>query len=77
MDYGLRTTGYGLWTRTGHKTLTKHYGLGIKYGLGYKTRTEHYGLGIKTQRKVQNTDFLTSDHGALKGHYHDVAHART
>ena len=44
-DYGLRTTDYGL--RTGYKTRTKHYGLGIKYGLRYKTRTEHYGLSIK------------------------------
>ena len=42
MDYGLRT---------GYKTRTKHYGLGIKYGLGYKTRAEHYGLGIKHEER--------------------------
>ena len=52
MDSGLRTTDYGL--RTGlntdsgrYKRRTKHYGLGIKYGLRYKTRTVCYGLGIK------------------------------
>ena len=55
-DYGLQTTDYGLRStdyrlRTGYKTLTKHYGLGIKYGLGYKTRTEHYGLGIKHEER--------------------------
>ena len=38
-------------TRTGYKTRTKHYGLGIKYGLGYKTRTEHYGLSIKHEER--------------------------
>ena len=30
---------------------TKHYGLGIKYGLGYKTRTKHYGFGIKHEER--------------------------
>ena len=45
-DYGLRT-GYNIQTRVRYKTQTKHYGLGIKYGLGYKIRTEHHGLGIK------------------------------
>ena len=29
------------------KTRTKHYGLGIKYGLGYKTWTEQHGLRTK------------------------------
>ena len=47
IKHGLRTTDYGLRTgyktRTRYKTWTKHYGLGIKYGLRYKTRTEHYG----------------------------------
>ena len=43
-DYGLRTRNKLIW-RVGYKTRTKHYGLGIKYGLRYKTRTEHYGLG--------------------------------
>ena len=45
IEHGLRTTDCGL--RTGYETRTKHYGLGVKYGLGYKTRTEHYGLGVK------------------------------
>ena len=37
--------------RTGYKTQTKQYGLGVKYGLGYKTRTEHYGLSIKHKER--------------------------
>ena len=41
IKHGLRTTDFEL--RTGYKTRTKHYGLGIKYGLRYKMRTEHYG----------------------------------
>ena len=49
IKYGLRTTDYGL--RTGCKMWTKHYGLGIKYGLRYKTRTEHYGLSIKHEER--------------------------
>ena len=49
IKHGLRTTDYRL--RTGYKTRTKHYGLGIKYGLRYKTRTEHYGLSIKHEEK--------------------------
>ena len=49
-----------------YKTRTKPYGLGIKYGLRYKTWTEHYRLD-KTRRKVQNTDFLPSDHGSGNG----------
>ena len=32
---------------------TKHYGLGIRYGLGYKTRTDHYGLGIKHEERYK------------------------
>ena len=48
-DYGLRTMDYGL--RTGYKTRTKHYGLGIKYGLRYKTRTQNYGLSIKYEER--------------------------
>ena len=40
IKHGLRTTDYELWT--GYETRTKHYALGIKYGLRYKTRTEHY-----------------------------------
>ena len=47
-DYGLRT-GYKTWT--GYKMRTKHYGLGINYGLRYKTRTEHYGLSIKHEER--------------------------
>ena len=47
MDCGLRTTDYGLGIKHRYKKGTKHYGLGIKYGLRYKTWTEHYGLGIK------------------------------
>ena len=47
-DYGLRT---GCKTRTGYKTRTKRYGLGIKYGLRYKTPTEHYGLSIKHEER--------------------------
>ena len=49
IKHGLRTTDYGL--RTGYKTRTKHYGLGIKYGLRYKTRTENYGLIIKHEER--------------------------
>ena len=49
IKHGLRTTDYGL--RTGYKMLTKHYRLGIKYGLGYKTRTKHYGLSIKHEER--------------------------
>ena len=64
-DYGLRTADYGLRTtdcglRTGYEMWTRHYGLGVKYGLGYKTRTEHYGLrtkrGLSIADSVQNTD---------------------
>ena len=43
-DYGLRT---GYKTQTRYKMRTKHYGLGIKYGLRYKMQTEHYGLSGK------------------------------
>ena len=45
IKHGLRTTDYGL--RTGYKTRTKHYGLGIKYGLRYKR-----GPSITEEQKV-------------------------
>ena len=48
VDYGLRT---GYKRRTQYKTRTKHYNLGIKYGLSYNTQTEHYGLGIKHEER--------------------------
>ena len=48
-QYKTWTAGYGL--RTGYKTRTKHYGLGIKYGLRYKTQTKHYGLSIKHEER--------------------------
>ena len=55
IKHGLRTTDYGLRTgyktRTRYKTWTKHYGLGIKYGLRYKTRTENYGLDFKHEER--------------------------
>ena len=45
MDYGLRTTDYGLGIK---------HGLGIKYGLRYKTRTENYERSIKNEERFYN-----------------------
>ena len=53
-DYGLRT---GYKTRTRYKMWTKHYGLGIKYGLRHKTWTEHYRLSIKHEERSTLTKF--------------------
>ena len=62
IKHGLRTADYGL--RTGYKTRTGKYGLGIKDGLGTRRglRTVDYGLGTKygldIKRGLENTDVV-------------------
>ena len=65
-DCGMQTVDYGLGIKHG-LSITDCTGYEI-YGLRYKARTacekRPTDCGYKTREKVQNTDFLPSDHGA-------------